>query len=320
MSQGKVSIIIPVYNTADYIERCVRSVMAQTYSDLEIICVNDGSSDRSGEILDELAKEDERIIVVHKANAGVSAARNEALFKVSGDFITFVDSDDYIDARMYEKMLDKMSEECADIVTCGYSFDYEGDIRKAENLKEVPEYAIPMKEFLLYIYERDTYKGVGGYLWTRMIKREVIFGEEEKPQICFGSQYGVGEDIVFVAELSIRCKRIAYLEDSLYFYFQREGSIVHDDKKQLETLQWLKSYEKIIEIYISAGIEDVIDIIIRMYVYRCGKTLELAVKYNDKQRADIIKQKIKRYLDIYIRTNEKHPERVQWIEGLLEAV
>lgn len=314
----KISIIIPVYNTEMYLERCVRSLMNQTYKNLEIICVDDGSNDGSGEILDNLAREDCRIIVVHKENEGVSAARNKALFCATGDYIAFVDSDDYVDSHMYEKMISKMEKCDADIVTCGYFFDNEGAISKVCNQKYVIEEALPISDFLIYMYERDVYKGVAGYLWTRLLKRKILYQDNNNiPKITFCSEYGGADDIVFVAEMTVASEKIAYLNENLYYYFQREGSIVHDDRKHLETLHWITAYEKIFEIYKNCGEKEILDYIVRMYVYRCGKLLESAFNYKDKEKELILKDKIKENLSVYINTNLEHLERVKWIIDLL---
>lgn len=317
MYNSKISIVIPVYNTEKYVERCVRSVMNQTYKNLEIICVDDGSDDHSGEILDKLANEDNRIVVIHKENEGVSAARNQALFCATGDYIAFVDSDDYVDSCMYEKMIFKMENSDADIISCGYYMDHGEKVSAVENMKSVPEETMPVREFLIYMYERDVYKGVAGYLWTRIVKRNVIFQDKDTPQILFDPEYGGADDIVFVAELTIACEKIAYLNEKLYYYFQREGSIVHDDEKQIRTLNWVKSYEKIIEIYKCYASNEILDMIIRMYVYRCGKTLEAAIRYKDEEKIMILKEKIKFYLSVYVGTNLEHLDRVKWIVDLL---
>lgn len=317
MFGAKISIIIPVYNTAEYIERCVRSVMGQSYDNLEIICVNDGSTDGSGEILDALEKEDDRIVVVHKENAGVSAARNEALCHASGNYIAFVDSDDYIDKYMMEHMLNKLCEEKADVVTCGYSYDCEGDIRPALNAEPVPECALVTEEFLRYVYERDIYKGVAGYLWTKLVKRDVIFGESDKPQIRFQEEFGVAEDVIFVAEMLVRTEKIAYLNEQLYYYFQRGDSITHNDKKVLEMLQWPRSYEKVIDMYEAKGWKEHLGMVERMYVYSCGKMLELALEYKDAEKIEVLRKKIKSKLSVYVKTNLDHLGRVKWIVDLM---
>ncbi len=112
-----ISVIVPVYNVKEHIEQCVNSITGQTYKNLEIILVDDGSKDSSGEICDKLAKEDARIHVIHKQNGGVSSARNAGLDYAHGEYIAFVDGDDYIDETMYEKLLSKMDADI-DIVSC----------------------------------------------------------------------------------------------------------------------------------------------------------------------------------------------------------
>lgn len=114
-----ISVIISVYNVAPYIEKCINSICQQTYSDLEIIAVDDGSTDESGAICDRLAQEDNRIVVVHKKNGGNASARNAGVDVAKGEFIAFVDADDYIESNMYEEMLTEMNNSSASIVSCG---------------------------------------------------------------------------------------------------------------------------------------------------------------------------------------------------------
>lgn len=124
-----ISVIIPIYKVEDYLDECVQSVIHQTYKNLEIILVNDGSPDKCPQICDEYAKLDNRIIVIHKKNGGLSDARNAGLKQATGDFISFVDSDDFIDTTMYEKMLEYQQESDADIVSCMFSWYVNGDIQ-----------------------------------------------------------------------------------------------------------------------------------------------------------------------------------------------
>ena len=114
----KVSILVPVYNVEAYLPKCLDSLIGQTLREIEIICIDDGSTDRSGEILDEYAEKDKRIHVVHQENGGLAFARNKALDLVKTEYLTFVDSDDYIDVRMLEKMLQIIQEKQADICIC----------------------------------------------------------------------------------------------------------------------------------------------------------------------------------------------------------
>ena len=120
MDEKLVSVIIPAYNIEDYIGRCLDSIISQTYKNLEIIVVDDGSRDYTGEILDNYAKKDRRIKVIHKENGGVSSARNKGIEAAEGDYIGFIDGDDLIEPGMYKTLVDLLEEENADIAHCGY--------------------------------------------------------------------------------------------------------------------------------------------------------------------------------------------------------
>lgn len=313
-----ISVVVPVYNTEPYLKRCIKSILGQTYQNLEILCVDDGSSDRSGQILDEFAKCDSRIKVFHTENMGVSSARNIALTAATGRYIGFVDSDDYIAPDYYEKLAGALQKDAVDIATCSYYLDDNQKIVRAENRKKVPVEAVDIEEFFLYMYERDIYKGVGAYLWTRLIKKEIIKNKDGSLKIHFKKEYGGADDIVFIAETSLQGHRIQYIDEPLYYYVQREGSIVHSDRRQLETLTWVKAYEWILEKYQSRGVkEDILDIIRRMYVYRCGKLLETAIEIHDSEKIEILQDKIKNGFVAYVKTNMGHLKRIHWILELL---
>lgn len=147
----KVSIIIPVYNTASYLKRCLDSAKNQTYTNLEIICVDDGSTDGSERIMDEYA-DDERFVIIHRENGEESSARNAGLLRSTGDYIGFIDCDDWIEKDMYETLVKAMEENDVDMA--------------AANLKEVEAGAFDRDKLLRYIYERDSYQGFA-YMWDK---------------------------------------------------------------------------------------------------------------------------------------------------------
>ena len=125
-----VSVIVPVYNVEQYIRKCIESILNQTYNKMEIILVDDGSTDNSGIICDEYSKRDKRIKVIHKINGGLSDARNAGLDICTGDYIVFVDSDDYIKNNMIEMLHKDILEKRADISVCSYFFDNDGNIKR----------------------------------------------------------------------------------------------------------------------------------------------------------------------------------------------
>ena len=148
MMGEKISVIVPVYNVEAYLEKCVESILKQTYTNLEILLVNDGSTDNSGELCDQLAQRDQRIRVIHKENGGLSDARNRGIEEASSDLIGFIDSDDYIDEDMYETLYRQMFESNADLSMCGHYDVYhqipEKQVATIQTWELTPQEAIKM--------------------------------------------------------------------------------------------------------------------------------------------------------------------------------
>ena len=157
-----ISIIVPVYNVEQYLEKCVCSIINQTYKNLEIILVDDGATDSSGNMCDELAKSDNRIKVYHKENGGLSDARNYGVERATGEYIGFVDSDDYIDSEMYEKLYEAIKKEDVDVAECNFRFIYSNRIT---NYTDDKYYLVLNKDE--YTKEYVTMNRIFGAAWTR---------------------------------------------------------------------------------------------------------------------------------------------------------
>lgn len=216
MSSEKISVIIPVYNTEKYIGRCLDSILNNTYKNLEVICVNDGSKDRSLEILNEYAEKDNRVKVIDKENGGVSAARNTALDAATGDFISFVDSDDWIHNQFFEILMYYQAKENASVVACeSYDTDEYVEDKKIEvgalNTQRIQgEIAI------------SNGSRVKSRIWGRIYKKEMI-GDV---RFAVGIQFG--EDRIFnCCVLGDADARIVVVKEPIYYYFSREDSLIH---------------------------------------------------------------------------------------------
>lgn len=207
-----VSVIIPVYNVQDYVEKCLNSVMNQTLKNIEIIVVDDGSTDRSPSIIDEIAKTDERIRVIHSENGGVSAARNKGLDIARGRYIGFVDSDDYIEPDMYEKMVAVAENNNCDIVQCAF---FSGDI-DPNNIEREKAGLYNRRQALV-----GSLNVVGGSVWNKIYSSGTLSG------VRFREGLNMGEDRVFAIDSYLRCNSLAVIEDILYHYVLRDGSAVH---------------------------------------------------------------------------------------------
>jgi len=218
MSQEKalISVIIPVYKVEKYVEKCIQSVINQTYENLQIILVDDGSPDNCGKICDEYAKKDHRIEVIHKSNGGLSDARNKGLEIAKGEYIGFVDSDDYIEADMYEVLYNLLKQYNADVSICNFYTVSQGkiSIKNAENgIKEYNRIEI-LKEILLD-------KNIQSYAWNKLYKKE-LFDEIKYP---IGKKY---EDIGTTFFLLEKCNKVVVTGKSEYYYINRQDSIVNN--------------------------------------------------------------------------------------------
>ena len=185
----KVSVITPVYNGEKYFEQCIDSIRNQSYSDLEIIIINDGSVDGTSLLAKEIANKDKRIIYIEKKNEGVSSARNSGINVATGEFIVFVDCDDTIERNYVELLLNKINKDDLDIVACGYTdISIYGSIKLNDFCNE--DSMLNKDEFIINIF-----KGVGGTLWGKIFKTEII----KKNKIRLNEDIFMCEDMLFVS-------------------------------------------------------------------------------------------------------------------------
>jgi len=213
MNDQLISVIVPVYKVEPYLRRCLDSILAQTYKNLEIILVDDGSPDNCGAICDEYAAKDDRIVVIHKENGGVSSARNVGLRTASGEWIGWVDSDDWIELDMFEYLLRQAQNTQADISICGRIEEYKYYQRECGF--EQDELLNTEEALHLLLLDRT----VQNYLWDKLWNRRLFEGIEF-PE---GRTY---EDIAIMHRLFEKSDRIVAGAEAKYHYFQREGSII----------------------------------------------------------------------------------------------
>ncbi len=224
MKKNLVSIVVPVYNVEKYINKCVNSLLNQTYKNIEIILVNDGSTDNSLAICLELAKKDKRIKVINKKNGGLSDARNKGIKSANGDYITFVDSDDWIDSDTIEIGINALLEDNSDLVIYGISNDYQDGSTK----KYPPEKRekLEKKKALIYL---NSYKGVNVSACNK-IYRKSLFDNIAFP---YGKKC---EDYYIMYKIFDKCNTISILPIVKYHYYQRTNSITHSSNVNMDFL------------------------------------------------------------------------------------
>ena len=223
-----ISVIVPVYKVENYLDKCVRSIVDQTYHNLEIILVDDGSPDRCGEICDAWAAKDSRIRVIHKENGGLSDARNAGMAVATGNYMGFVDSDDYIAPDMYRLLLDQMNADGSDIAACGVEMVYEDDTPR-QMLTPAGCHVLDNEQAMEASIRESLLKQP---VWYKLYKTDLI---RDIP-------FAVGkchEDVFWSWQAIARAKKVSIFDTPCYFYLQRSGSIMGQQfsEKRLDSIE-----------------------------------------------------------------------------------
>lgn len=239
-----ISVIVPVYKVEKYINRCVESIINQSYTNLEIILIDDGSPDSCGQICDQYAEKDSRIKVVHQDNSGLSGARNTGIDMAQGEYIGFVDSDDYIHPRMYELLYEGIKRHKAELVICGFKYV----VSEGYDIEELHDIST-LKTVLVEKLIDDIYKHKGK-------KTVVAWNKLYNKRLFENYRYPVGkvhEDEFAVHHLLGMISFAVQLNEELYYYYQRSDSIVGQGYS-VKTLDRLSAYEDRLRYYKSKGL------------------------------------------------------------------
>ncbi len=238
-----ISIIVPVYQVEKYLEKCINSIINQTYKNLEIILVDDGSTDNSPAICDCFQRKDTRIKVIHQENGGLSHARNVGLEIATGDFIGFVDSDDWVETNMYEVLMSALQETGADIAVCDRFIDFEDSPSKSIDIKYSEVKIHTGIETLKNILKGGK---INDTVWNKLYKLTVlinIFFLEEK----------IHEDILWTSQVIGQARFVVYIDYPLYHYLQRNESLSRNNnlfvKRGLDKIEILKKQLEYIHVH-----------------------------------------------------------------------
>lgn len=218
-----ISVIVPAYKVEQYLDQCLESVVNQTYQNLEIILVDDGSPDNCGRMCDEWADKDSRIVVIHKENGGLSDARNKGMSKASGLYIAHIDSDDVLDLHFIEYLYRAILQTDADFSECNYSEFYEYPNQENTETGMSPV-TVKTQEEILQRFCKGA-KPLCHCVWNKLYKRELV----ENELFALGYQ---SQDILFSCQIFCKCKKAAHIENVLYHYRSRPGSASNKFVKQ----------------------------------------------------------------------------------------
>ncbi|WP_347007586.1 glycosyltransferase family 2 protein [Enterococcus durans] len=283
----KISIIVPVYNVEQYLEKCINSILAQTFRDIEILLVDDGSTDNSGEICDNYAKIDPRVKVIHKENGGLSDARNAGIKLAKGEYIGFIDSDDYIDEDMYEFLYTNIKKYNADLATCGIY-----DVHKDKEIKKLPYFAklIDREEAIeLVLDAKIIVANAVNKLYKKDLFNEVLYPKDT-----------IAEDAAVILQIINQCNRIYADTTQKYYYYHRANSITSRKftKKDLDIIDVWKANEKWIIDYYPSLYEKAHTRVCWSYFVILDKLVLIKEKEFDKEKKEIRKYLMKNIMFI----------------------
>ena len=267
MPSSVISVIVPIYNVENYLDRCIESIVNQTYKDLEIILVDDGSPDNCPQMCDSWAEKDNRIKVVHKENGGLSDARNAGMLHVTGEIVSYIDSDDRIESNMFEKMLTQMEQDNSDIVSCGVKW-------VEENGKLLRNDTVEQNEIL------DTHSAMSELINDGKLKQHV-WNKIYKTELIKAIPFEKGkyhEDVFWSYQIIGKAERVSVVADSYYYYVQRTNSIMGEgfSEKRLDALDanYLRCE------YMKKNFPDLFDNALYVYIGSCHYQLQCAVRTN----------------------------------------
>lgn len=304
----KISIIIPIYNVEKYLSQCLDSVINQTYHNLEIILVNDGSTDSCPQICEEYAAKDNRIKVIHKQNGGLSDARNAGLKIATGDFISFVDSDDLLSFGFYEALVRTALDSNADIAECGfYKFEENEEVNLSKNSTGNPPEIFDTEIALKLLMEGP----LSVVVWNKIYKKEII------SDILFPINR-INEDVYWTYKVFGKAKKIVKIQDELYFYRQQSASIM-GEKYSLKRLDGLEAFEERI-LYIKEHFPNLEPLAIKVFCFGSMSHYHLISINNkvDPQKSfrKSILRKVKQYNKLSVVKNW-HWKEIVWYQLFL---
>lgn len=245
MKNDLISVIIPCYNLAGYTRKCIDSILGQTYKNLEVIVIDDGSTDETPQILQQYADKDDRVIFISQQNAGAGEAINKAISIAHGEYMAFVDNDDWIEHDMYEKLYTALIENQADMSVCNFNLVYDDHTKFCYS---------KMKNIVVDV-QKDPYgyfsrycacPRPNNYTWTRLYKADIIRNSDVRFEY-----FPMGADTLFNFKLLPKIRLVAFITDGLYNYVQRTNSSVYTAAKKVDIAKvYADGFEALADYYI----------------------------------------------------------------------
>ena len=321
---GLISVIVPVYNVEKYLEKCIESILNQTYKNIEVILINDGSTDKSGEICEELVQRDIRVKVIHKKNEGLSSARNEGIEKAIGEYIAFLDSDDYIIPESYEYLYKLSQKYYADIVSANFKridendFDVVEKIIEEDNKKiEVEEKKLKKENVLDILYGTEEHA---------YIQQVVVWNKLYKSHLFHNIRFPKGklhEDEFTTFRIFSEAENIVMSTKIIHGYMQTKNSIMRSEIKDKRIKDNLEAYKNAIQFFKEKQLNSVMVKVIRRYLEMCIELSGKIKKENSSDKEEKLEYLKERFNEYYIyfanEVNQEVEKHDEYLEILKQA-
>lgn len=284
---AKVSVVVPIYKVEKYIDRCINSIVKQTYTNLEIILVNDGSPDNCGAIIDQFALEDNRVIAIHKENGGLSDARNYGVRYVTGEFTLFVDSDDWLASQMIETLVGNSIKYKADIVQSAFYYAYENYLLVDNRYYEIDSQPILLdnKKLMLELVVNERVKN---FAWGKLYKTDLIKDIPFEKGVLF-------EDVYWAHKVMHKVSSYLILNQPLFYYYQRKDSIIATyTSKNLDVISGLKLRHE----FIKENYQEYTDASLIVILQTCLVNYNLLLISRNIDKKGIYKKSIQNYIKL----------------------
>lgn len=238
----KLSIIVPVYNAEKYLDRCVNSIMHQTFQDFELILVDDGSMDASGKMCDEYGKKYTNIKIIHQMNGGIGSARNTGILNSTGEFIGFVDNDDFISPIMFENLIQVAIETNSDIVSCNHQKLYDFSEGRSQSETLLTQYNIISYNPIQALHSLYKGENLQWLVWDKIFRRSLF-------ENCLFEKVVVMEDVLILPQLLYKSEKTTYLDAKFYFYYVRKGSTINSSLSFEKFISSMYAFSKLREFF-----------------------------------------------------------------------
>ena len=294
-----ISVIVPVFNMAALLPRCVDSILGQTCNDIEIILVNDGSTDGTGALCTRYAQEHNNITAIHQENRGVSAARNAGITVARGRYLGFVDSDDWIEPEMYEILLKTLQKHDSKISACGYIYNRFDGVYNKNNVDINTPDCLELEAALKSLISPN---GIQGFVWNKLFARELLLLAGDDKYLLFDERVKICEDLLFVSRCIEVAGRIAYDKRPLYVYCVRDYGGLKDYNRERRFSELIALESLIISwTKISASIGELMK---RHYTKQAWFILLKAAAAGDCKYLPIMRNKVIKYLKPFLLSRE----------------